>query len=43
MAKAKVTLYLDTASPFAYMGFYALKVSGCSSTNELFVLEDGPS
>jgi hypothetical protein len=27
MAKPRIKLYFDTVSPFAYMAFYALKVS----------------
>jgi len=33
MAKPKITLFVDIVSPFAYMGFHALRVRTVSCTN----------
>jgi len=33
MAKPKITLFVDIVSPFAYMGFHALRVRTVSCPN----------
>lgn len=34
MAKPKITLYVDTVSPFGYIAYYVLRVGGTKSSHK---------
>lgn len=38
MSNPKITLYVDVVSPFAYLGYYALRVGGSHWIDELLEL-----
>jgi len=42
MAPPKITLYVDVVSPFAYLGYYMLRVSALNLGFH-FVIAEGPS